>query len=135
MKDDVEEFLRRVAQMRAAAEAQARGQQPAAAPRLAPAQPPRLVDQPPPRLVPVRETAAYEEPAEAQVVDAELAESSDRLARRVAGDFRGTEAMAEHARRLGEQVDAADDKLEAHLHQVFDHRLGRLKETVSTSDT
>ena len=30
---------------------------------------------------------------------------------------------------LYKEVDLADDKLEAHLHQVFDHQLGRLKKS------
>ena len=41
----------------------------------------------------------------------------------------GTEQIAEHTRHLGEEVDLADDKLEAHLHEVFDHQLGRLKKS------
>src|SRR6478752_7148723 len=123
MKDDVEDFLRRVAQMRAAAEAQAKGQQrPPSKPAPQPA--PTL---PPARLVPVREAPGSIRPVEAEIVDAELAESGGRVARRVAKDLSGAEQIAEHTRRLGEEVDAADDKMQAHLHQVFDHQIGRLK--------
>jgi hypothetical protein len=34
--------------------------------------------------------------------------------------------VAEHARHLGEQVVQADNRIEAHLHQKFDHALGTL---------
>ena len=69
------------------------------------------------------------QPVEAEVVDAELAEQPDRLGRGVAQHMRGTQEIAEHTRHLGEEVDQADDKLEAHLHQVFDHKLGDLKKS------
>jgi hypothetical protein len=132
MKDEVEEFLRRVAQLRQQAEAQNRGQpsRPAPVPRPSPP-PPTLVQAPPARLVPVPEPVSYPQPIQAEVVDAELAESGDRVGRRVAQDMRGTEEIADHTRRLGEEVNLADDKMEAHLHQVFDHRLGRLKESTA----
>jgi hypothetical protein len=122
MRDEVEEFLKRVAQMRAQAEAQARGQQQRPAARPA-APPPRQ----PSRLVPAPQTIDVMQPAEAEVIDAELADSGDRVARHVAQHLRGREEIAEHTRRLGEEVDLADDKLEARLHQVFDHQVGRLK--------
>jgi hypothetical protein len=32
----------------------------------------------------------------------------------------------ERAAQLGEKVDLADDNLEAHIHQVFDHQVGNL---------
>jgi len=121
MKDEVEDFLRRVAQMRAQAEAQAKGQQQRPPPKSAPKSPP-----PPPRLVPA---PIVVEPMSAEIVDAELAESGDRVGRRVAEDLRGTEQIGQHTRRLGSEVDAANDKMQAHLHQVFDHQLGRLKST------
>jgi hypothetical protein len=125
MRDEVEEFLRRVAQMRAAAEAQAKTQQQRPTPvKPAPA-PPRPV--PPQRLVPARQEVVYVEPAEAQVVDAEISDRAAGLSRRVAQDLRGSEQIAEHTRHLGEEVDLADDKLKARLHQVFDHQIGSLK--------
>ena len=66
---------------------------------------------------------------EAEIIDAELAVRGDNVGRHVAQHERRTEQIAEHARHLGEEVDLADDKLEAHLHQVFDHDLGRLKKS------
>jgi hypothetical protein len=136
MKDEVEDFLRRVAQMRAQAEAQARRQQPAGggqAPPQRPVQqkpPPKPPRAPPPaRLAPARQEPTHLEPVPAEVVDAELAEIGDSVGRHVAQHLRGPEEIAERTRHLGEEVDLADDKLEAHLHQVFDHQLGRLKKS------
>ncbi len=119
--------------MRAQAEAQGKGQRPAAQrPQPKPARPapqqrptpldrpanlPRLTPQPTPQALPV------------EIVDAELAETADRLGQRVRGDFRESEQIAEHTRHLGEDVDAADSKMQAHLQQVFDHKLGQLKTT------
>src|SRR5262245_18504457 len=127
MKDEVEEFLRRVAQMRAEAQAKGRTappQQPKpASPRLpkaplAPTPPPRLVPALPPSIAP---------PMQAEIIDAELSDTADRFSQRLRDDLRGTDQIAEHTRHLGEDVDAADNKMQAHLHQVFDHKLGRLK--------
>ena len=136
MKDEVEDFLRRVAQMRAQAEAQAKGQQPAPPP---PQKPPKQraqrpqAPQPPPRLVPERQlTAPFAPAVEPEVINAELAER-DAVSQYVQRDIRGPQEIAEHTRMLGAEVDAADEKLEAHLHQVFDHQLGRLKKTASES--
>ena len=86
---------------------------------------------PPARLVPARQEITYVEPEEAEVVEAELAEIGDRVGRQVAQDMRGTEDIAAHTRQLGEEVDQADDKLEARLHEVFDHQLGRLKKSAT----
>lgn len=35
-------------------------------------------------------------------------------------------ALTEHARHLGEQIGQSDERLETHLHQKFDHALGKL---------
>ncbi len=131
MADEVEEFLRRVAQMRAQAEAQARGQQQRPKPQAAPPPPP--APPPPARLVPARQEVVYLEPAEAEIVDAELTEIGDNVGRHVTQHLSGTQQIAAHAQQLGYEVDLADDKLEARLHQVFDHQLGRLKSTASST--
>ena len=132
MKDEVDDFLRRVAQMRAQAEAQAKGQQRPAPqqqqPRPAPTPKPTR-PQPPKRLVPARQETPREQPVLPEIVDAELAERGDRVGQQVSNDLRGTERIVEHARRLGEEVDAANEKMQAHMHQVFDHQLGHLKTT------
>jgi hypothetical protein len=128
MNDEVENFLRRVAQMRAEAE------QGKAQPRPAPPKPPpkRREPKPPPppaRLVPARTEMPVSQPVEVEIVDTELAVRGDNVGRHVAAHERRTEQIAEHTRHLGEEVDQADDKLEAHLHDVFDHQLGRLKKS------
>ena len=147
-RDEVEEFLRRAAARRAAAQQQQRPAAPAPPqqqrPPAAPpawSQPPRPAPPPPaPTLQPRRPATLADvvilqpvETVEAQVVDAELADQQDRLGRYVAQDLRGTEEIAERTRHLGEEVDLADDKLEAHLHQVFDHSVGQLKKQATDS--
>jgi hypothetical protein len=132
MNNEVEDFLRRVAQMRQQAEAQTKGQQQARA-----ARPPKPQQQPvqpqhPPRPQPLqqqRPPRSLSSAVEAEIVDAELADRSDRVSRLVDQDMRGAQQLGEQSGRLGAEVDLADDKLEAHLHQVFDHKLGSLKST------
>jgi len=131
MRDEVEEFLKRVAQMRAQAEAQAKAKQQRPQPQQASPQPP--AQKPPARLVPARQETSSLQPAAAEVVDAELADNDDGVARHVTQYLRGSEQIAEHTRHLGEEVDAADDKMEAHLHQVFDHQIGQLKMSATDS--
>ena len=163
MNNEVEEFLRRAAarraqveaQMRAQAEARARGQQmpppqqqiPVA---YSPQQPPVAYSpQQPPvaygqaRPTPPRMTAApqslsqqqaYSNPTMTQtVVAAELAESTDRMAASVAAHLRGAQQISEHTAHLSDRVDAADDAMDARLHQTFDHQLGRLKQTTEAT--
>ena len=129
MKDEVEDFLRRVAQMRAQAEAQAKSQQqrPSQQPPKAQQQPPARPPQPP-RPAPQRPEPRRLQPesVEAEIVTPELRQR-DEVSRHVAQHLRGREEIAERTERLGDEVEQADDKLEAHLHQVFDHQLGQLK--------
>jgi hypothetical protein len=127
MKDEVEEFLRRVAQMRASAEAQARGQQQRPTPQKPPPKPQRTA--PASRLATPPQLARLSEPLPVEIVDAELADAGDRFGQRVRSDLRETEEIAEHTRHLGADVDAADNKMQAHLQHVFDHKLGQLKST------
>jgi len=127
MRDEVEEFLKRVAQMRAQAEAQAKGRQ-----QRPPARPPTPAPPPQPaRLVPARQETRAPRLVEAEVVDAELADKDDGVARHVSQYLTGDQQIAEQTRKLGAEVDAADNKMEAHLHSVFDHQIGRLKTTAS----
>ena len=131
MRNEVEEFLKRVARMRAEAEAQARGGQQQ---RPAPPPPPQPIvpsPQPPSTFSSAPQSLDYPSPVEAEVVDAELAETGDGVTRHVTEHLRGTEQIAEHTRHFGEVVDRADDKLEAHLHQVFDHQVGRLRKSAT----
>jgi len=136
MNNEVEEFLRRVAQMRAQAEAAAKGQQQQRAqksqqkPPQQPnrQQPPRQQQYSPPSPPPRTIAAPLQQ---VEIVDAELADNSDRVSRLVDADLRGTQQIAEHTRRLGAEVDTADEKMEAHLHQIFDHKLGQLKSSTT----
>jgi hypothetical protein len=154
MNNEVEEFLRRAAarraqveaQMRAQAEARARGQQmpppqqqiPVA---YSPQQPPAGYGQArpvPPRMTSAAQSLsqqqAYSSPSMSQtVVAAELAEDTDRVAASVAAHLRGTEQIARHTAQLSERVDVADDLMDAHLQQTFDHQLGRLKKTTDAT--
>src|SRR4029450_1176473 len=152
-RDEVEEFLRRAAARRAAAQQQQQRPpaapppqpgwaQPPQAPPPQPFQPPRpqqpFSQQPQRRPASLAEVVILEpvptpQPVQAEVVDAELDEQTDRLGRYVKQDLRGTEEIAEHTRHLGEVADQADDKMAAHLHQVFDHRVGQLKKQATDS--
>jgi len=66
---------------------------------------------------------------EPEIVDAELADTGNRLAQKVSRDFRGTEQIASHANRLGSHLDQADENMDAHVHQALDHKLGTLKQS------
>jgi hypothetical protein len=131
-RDEVEEFLRRAAARRAAAQQQ---QQRPAAPPAQPAWTPPPQQPPPParRPPPLADVVMLQpvETVEAEVVDAELADQQDRLGRGVAQHMRGTTQIAAHAETLGDELELADDKLEAHLHQVFDHKVGDLKKSTT----
>lgn len=134
-RDEVEEFLRRAAARRAAAQGQQGRrpppQQPPPQPQLPP-QPPAYPQPAPPQHRPgsLAEVVMLE-PVE--LVDAEVIESApprrDLGSRPAGSQFRGPQAIAQHAQQLGAEVDLADDKLEAHLHQVFDHKVGHLKQS------
>jgi hypothetical protein len=138
-RDEVEEFLRRAAQRRAQAEEQQRRAQQAQGrpvpmppvplqptPFPQPGQPPRRM--PPARLVPAGQPqeAILLEPIEAEVVTAELA-GTDRIGAAVARDFAASRQIEHRTAQLGERVGLADDTLDAHLHQAFDHEIGRLR--------
>jgi hypothetical protein len=128
MKDEVEEFLRRVAELRAQAETQAKGpSRPPPRPKPPSGSSPPLV--PPTRQPPVRPPASSLPPLTAEAVEAELADGLDRMGQRVTEDLREATTIAEHARSLGADAKAAENRLEAHLHEVFDHQLGQLKQS------
>jgi hypothetical protein len=72
---------------------------------------------------------------EAEVIDAEVASKDDRFGSSIAHNLRGSALLGEHAAQLGAQVGLADDTLDAHLHQVFDHQIGRLTKSAPMSET
>jgi len=75
--------------------------------------------------------------AEDEVIDAEVLEdveiiepesgvlAGESVAEHVQHDI-GSAGFAQRGARLTAGVDAADERMEAHLHQVFEHKLGEL---------
>lgn len=106
MSNEIEEFLRRAAQRRAAQAAR----QPAKMPS---APPPQAVDE----VVEAVEVLPDEVPPTGAGVVAHVDQHLD------------SRKFAERASHLGELAGFADDSLQAHLHQTFDHKVGHLAET------
>lgn len=110
MSDDIEEFLRRAAARRQQRQAQGAGPpKPQRAPQSRPPQ--RPVHQPPPDIQIV----------EPEVIEAETVHES--VANQVQQYFGSANLIS------GDEVDQADEQMETHLHQVFDHRVGQLRDT------
>ncbi|MFV2069743.1 MAG: hypothetical protein ACC645_22485 [Pirellulales bacterium] len=116
LTQEIESFLRRAAERR-------QGKPPADVEVLVP---PTPVERR--RVRPTR-------PVRAEVVAAELVQSRpvETLTSRheVAEHVRqhlDTDAVTDHATRLGEEVGLADDKLDARLRKKFDHQLGNLRQ-------
>lgn len=112
MSDEIEEFIRRAAERRK--QTQGQGQRkPATRPQESQPQPAQ--QRPRPRL-------AQPEVVEAEIVSAEVVEHvSGYVAQHLS-----SQQFTERASHLGEETALADDKMEAHLHQKFDHQIGRL---------
>src|SRR5262245_26436577 len=119
MNNEVEEFLRRAAQRRAQVEAQLRAQAEARARGQQQSQPQR---EPPKRLAPAAQGISQQQAPE-------LAMSPDRVTASVAEHMRHTQEIAAHVEQLGDRVEVADEEMEAHLRQTFDHAVGRLQKT------
>ncbi len=117
MNNEVAEFLKRAAQRRAQLEQQAKAQAEKAA--QARTQMPSLREEAPILL------SSSDEVVQAEVV------SQDRISASVSRDMTGPSRIAAQVAKLGYEVDQADDVMEAHLHQTFDHKLGRI--SVSTT--
>jgi hypothetical protein len=113
MADDLEAFLRQAAQRRAQRKKPA-PEPPGQAPRPAPQR-----QQPPRRQPP----AARPPEGDPDLVDAEMVfdVSADEELGIDTTDF------AQRAEHLGEEVGLADDQLETHLHERFDHQMGQLR--------
>jgi hypothetical protein len=91
--------------------------------------------QQPERRTPVR--SASRQPPPGPVVDAEIVEVEplrEEVSRHVAQHL-DTSEIRQHTSQLGAEVAQADDKLDARLHEKFDHRLGRLKHTAKQPPT
>lgn len=111
MAGDIEEFLRRAAQRRA------QQQSPASKPK------PQRTHQ----------TARVEPEVIEAVEVVELADfAGESVAEHVADHMQGN-VFGERISHLGENVDQADDKMEQHLHSVFEHDLGQLGARTATA--
>ena len=109
MSDEIDEFIRRAAERRKQGQGQRKPQRPAPAAPATPQQRPR------PRLAP-------------EIVEAEIVEDiSASVARNL-----NTQQFQQRAAHMTDDVDNADDRVEARLQQTFDHKLGRLSQIDST---
>lgn len=121
MPDDIEDFIRRAAERR---KQQQQGQPAQRKPAERPAAPvpaqPRVPLAAPLKPAPV---------VEAEIVSAEVVE---HVSSHVATHLSTTQ-FDQRAAQLGEETALADDRLEARLHQKFDHQLGRLTPTSVTN--
>ena len=136
MRDEVEEFLRRAAQRRAQVESQARAQ----AQRLAQPQPQPAAPKPTPRLSQQADPLLALQSLEAEVIDAEVADlvelnEMDIIAPSANRSLRGSSLAAETGSRFAGHVGLADDDMDAHLRQTFDHKLGRLGKSAPMSQS
>lgn len=125
MNNEVEEFLRRAAQRRAQVEAQLRAQAEARARGQGQAPPQR--SEPPKRISPVTQHLSQQQPAQGEVI--ELAASGNRVSDSVAEHLRHSQDIAARVELLGDRVENVDEEMAAHLHQTFDHAVGRLRKT------
>lgn len=118
--NEIEEFLRRAAAMRAQQAQQAKQAQ----------QQERRQAESVSRVPPAVRMARPAEP----VMDAEVVEveevTGDDVARDVARNL-DTRAFTARASSLAERIRNADDVMEAHMHQVFEHKLGQLGSVTS----
>ena len=100
MSDEIEEFLRRAAQRRAGRR--------------------------PPPVIEILEPEASAPPVARQVDRGPSEQESSTIS--PLDDSLDTSEFDRRASELGGAVGKADDKLEAHLHETFDHSVGRLRE-------
>jgi len=128
---DLEKLLREIAE-------QQQGQPRPPAQRPAPPRPaPQRAPQPQPRLAPAgpaspRPLPSRAAPEVAEVLDAEIVEAAP-VRRRAAvakhvEKHLDTSDITGHAAQLGAEVGQADEKVEAHLREKFDHDLGRISD-------
>jgi hypothetical protein len=116
MSDEIEDFIRRAAERRKQQQGQAQGQRRPQPPRATPpVQPPA---RPRTLATPISQPAVVE----AEVIPAEVIEHVSSYVT----THLDTRQFGERASHLGEQTALADDRLEARLHQKFDHQVGRL---------
>jgi len=119
MPGEIEEFLRRAAQRRAAAQP---------APVVRPPQQPA-------RRQPEIQILGDDDVLDADIVDADIVEDPGILTGSNVGDHVArhinTADFGERLSHLGEEVDHADERMESHLQGYFEHALGDLGATTS----
>lgn len=125
MADEIEEFLRRAAMRRAAQQVAQQAAQQQAPPARPPPAPLRAALAPTPQPAytqaqPVEVEVVYDEPQLGAGVSSHVAQAMDNR------------EFTERARHLGERVGLADDDMDAHLHQKFDHQVGQLRSTTQS---
>jgi hypothetical protein len=130
MARDIEEFLKMAAKRREELKRQAAGQQPAApVPPAEPRKPP--VQRKPPQQQKQRQQLQRQRPEPS--ADAYEESESDLGRYTVAEHVRqhlDTSDITQKTATLGQAVGLADDKLEAHLQQVFGHTVATLEKPV-----
>jgi hypothetical protein len=131
MAKDIEEFLR----MAAARRREAAGSPPVQPPPdpqpvpRSPSQPPRSTSKPPRK--------SSKPPVIVADDEVELIVPGRESVARHVEKHLDTSQLKRHAEQLGEKVGRADEKLQEHLHQKFDHQLGSLakKPVMTTAET
>jgi hypothetical protein len=122
--NEIEEFLKRAAAMRARQQGVAPAT-PAAPPVQAPVAPPLASPlNPLARSVPLPTRLSNLEVQDAEVIEAEEV-SGDDVADYVTRHLDSSK-FSQRASRLGSDIKSSDEGIEAHLHQTFVHRLGQL---------
>ena len=114
LNDEIEQFLKRANQRRSER-----------TPQQA-AQPQRLARRAP-EPVEVTPVPDVEEPIDVEPVDREFSTVAQSVAAHIGGRH-----FREH---LAEDISQADERMERHLHQAFDHRLGTLDRGRSSSES
>ena len=131
VKSEVEDFLRRIGKLQegqqgAGLEGEAAREKPQLDPMLEP--PPRRRR---PQRGPIRQVEVLtDEPA----VEMQVEPAPPLRAEPVAEHRLPESQLAEKASHLGERIAKADDRVEARLHEKFDHNLGRLEERPTKED-
>ena len=122
MARNIEEFLRRAAERRKQAQQGGGQQRPPAQRPPAQRQPPR---QPPPRLT-ITEDDVVEPPRKKTLSSTPLStqESVDAHVER----YLDVSDIVQHVEELGDDIEQADERMEAHLDDVFDHEVGQLSQ-------
>jgi hypothetical protein len=136
MPRDIEEFLKMAAKRRQEQKQKAAGQPPAGQKppvQRPPAQKPKPAAGQSPRIV-----RRLRPEDEIQVIGS--SNSPPDMRQQTVGEHVrthiDTSSLADHALHLGEEVGLADDKLDARLHQKFDHKVSSLKkESAAQAET